>query len=77
MDFELLEVATATIGYPSQKASFAHACSVVRSTAVWAQPGYCGRFSLDVVLGIRLLEVQHFEAGQIQDVDWHQANSRK
>ena len=50
---------------------------VVRSAAVRAQSGYCGRLSLDVVLRLGFLKICHMQAWQIQDVDGHRANSRK
>lgn len=50
---------------------------VVKATAVRVQSGYCGRLSLDVVLGLGFLKICHMQAWQIQDVDGHRAKTRK
>jgi hypothetical protein len=43
----------------------------MRPSAVWAQPRDDRRFCLDVVVGVRFLEVQHRQAREVQDVDGH------
>lgn len=48
---------------------------LVGLAAVWAQTGNRRWLSFDVVLGRRLLEVQHVQAGEVQDIDGMAATS--
>ena len=43
----------------------------VRPATVRAQPGNDNRLGTNMVFGVGFLEIQHIQAGKIQDIDGH------